>query len=81
MISQGEPKTCIIDVRGADELESGKFEKAINIPLPSLRKSLSDLEPEAIYVTASDGGRRAELAAYILNENGFTAYVLEDEAK
>lgn len=81
MISQGEPKTYIIDVRGADELESGKFEKAINIPLPSLRKNLSELEPEAIYITASDGGRRAELAAYILNENGFTAYVLEDEGK
>lgn len=79
MIEQGDPKTYILDVRSAKELESGKIEGAINVPLLSLRKNLPKLKPEAVYVTACDGGQRAQLAAYILNENGFTAYVLENE--
>lgn len=79
MIEQGDPKTYILDVRGAKELDSGKIEGAVNVPLLSLRKNLPKLKPEAVYVTACDGGRRSELAAYILNENGFTAYVLDNE--
>lgn len=78
MVAQGEPRTYILDVRSPKEVESQRFEGAINVPLLSLRKNLPKLKQEAVYITASDGGRRAELAAYILNENGFTAYVLND---
>jgi len=77
MVETGDPKTYIIDVRNPRELEKGKMEGAINIPLLLLRKNLSKLKPEAVYVTTSHRGRRAELAAYILNENGFTAYALK----
>ena len=61
------------------ELESGKIDGALNVPLLLLRKNLPKLKPEAVYVTACDGSKRAVLAAYILNESGFTAYVLEQE--
>lgn len=80
MIEQGDPKTYIIDVRNPKEVEENKIGGSINVPLLSLRKNLPKLKPEAVYVTACRGGRRAELAAYILNENGFTAYVLKDES-
>ncbi len=79
MIEQGEPKTYILDVRNQSEVENDSIQGAINVPLLSLRKNLPKLKPEAIYVCASDGGRRSELAAYILNENGLTGYVLKQE--
>jgi rhodanese-related sulfurtransferase len=79
MVAQGEPRTYILDVRNQKETESGKIEGSINVPLLSLRKNLPKLKSDAVYVAVCDGGRRAELAAYILNENGFTAYVLEQQ--
>lgn len=79
MVEAQDPKTYIIDVRTPKELETGKMEGAINVPLLALRKNLPKLKPEAVYITTSHRGRRAELAAYILNENGFTAYALKRE--
>ncbi|MDZ7685035.1 MAG: cyclic nucleotide-binding domain-containing protein [Gammaproteobacteria bacterium] len=79
MIDQGDPQTYILDVRSQSEVEQDKISGAINVPLLSLRKNLAKLKPEAVYVCACDGSHRRELAAYILNENGFTGYVLEQE--
>lgn len=79
MIAAGEPKTYLLDVRNPKEVESNKRAGAVNVPLLLLRKNLSKLKTDAVYVTTCDGGKRAELAAYILNEKGFTAYVLRQE--
>jgi rhodanese-related sulfurtransferase len=76
MIEKGEPRTYILDVRNPKEAEADKILGALNVPVLLLRKNLPKLKPEAIYITACDGGKRAKLAAYILNEKGFTAYVL-----
>ena len=81
MVGQGNPRTYILDVRNPNELDSNKIEGSINVPLLSLRKNLPKLRADAIYVTFCGKGRRAELGAYILNENGFTAYVLKDETQ
>lgn len=76
MVAAGSPKTYILDVRNPKEVEANKRSGAVNVPLLLLRKNLSKLKPDAVYVTVCDGGKRAELAAYILNEKGFTAYVM-----
>ncbi|MDG2071900.1 MAG: cyclic nucleotide-binding domain-containing protein [Pseudomonadales bacterium] len=76
MVEQGDPKTYIIDVRNPKEVEEKKIPGSLNIPLLLIRKNLTKLKPEGVYVMACDGGKRAELGAYILNENGFSAYVL-----
>jgi len=70
-------KTYIIDVRNPKEVEENKIPGSLNIPLLLLRKNLNKLKPEGVYVMACDGGKRAELGAYILNEKGFSAYVLD----
>ncbi|HKI73615.1 MAG TPA: cyclic nucleotide-binding domain-containing protein, partial [Pseudomonadales bacterium] len=80
MVDQGDPKTYILDVRNPKELEEVKIPGSLNVPLLSLRKNLPKLKQEAVYVTACLGGKRSELAAYILNENGFTAYVLNEDS-
>jgi len=76
MVQQADPKTYILDVRNQKEVENDKIKGSINVPLLMLRNNLSKLKTEAVYVTACEGGKRAELAAYLLNEKGFTAYVL-----
>ncbi|MBL4681387.1 MAG: cyclic nucleotide-binding domain-containing protein [Pseudomonadales bacterium] len=77
MIQAGDPKTYILDVRNPKEFEQNKIANAINVPLLLLRKNLKKLKEGAVYITACDGGKRSELAAYTLNEKGFTAYVLK----
>ena len=52
------------------------LENSINVPILNLRKDLSKLDHDAVYVVRSGGDKRAELAAYILLENGYTAYIL-----
>jgi CRP-like cAMP-binding protein len=79
MIKQGNPKTYIIDVRSAKEVEADKIANSLNVPLLLLRKNAPRLSKEAIFVMADEGGKRAELGAYILNEKGLTAYVLKRE--
>ncbi|MDA0977501.1 MAG: cyclic nucleotide-binding domain-containing protein [Proteobacteria bacterium] len=77
MIAQGDPRTYIIDVRTPKEVEDDKIPGSLNVPLLLLRKNLGKLKEDAIYVMACDGGKRSELGAYQLNEEGFTAYVLK----
>jgi CRP-like cAMP-binding protein len=80
MIKLGAPKTYLLDVRNPKELESGKLENSQNVPLLMLRKNLGKLKHDAIYITTCDNGKRSTLASYILNENGFTAYVLANQS-
>lgn len=77
MISQGEPKTYIIDVRNPKEVEQDKIPGSLNVPLLLLRKNLSKLKEDAIYCVVCDGGNRSALGAYQLNEKGYNAYVLK----
>jgi rhodanese-related sulfurtransferase len=77
MIKQGDPKTYIIDVRTPGEVKSDKIPGSVNLPLLLLRKNLSKLKDDAVYITVCDGGKRSELGAYQLNEEGYSAYVLK----
>lgn len=77
MIKQGDPMTYIIDVRSPGEAEDDKIPGSMNIPLPLLRDNLSKLKNDAVYVMVCDGGKRSDLGAYQLNEEGYSAYVLK----
>lgn len=78
MTVAGDPKTYILDVRNQDEISAGgEIEGSINVPLLELRKNLAELSKDAVYITRCDGGKRCELAAYILNQSGYTAYVMK----
>ena len=77
MIRSADPRTYILDVRSPKEAAADKIEGALNVPLFLLRKNLSKLKKQAVYVTVCDGGKRSQLAAYLLIENGFAAYILK----
>lgn len=77
MIRQGDPRTYIVDVRTPSEYEADKITGSINIPLLLLRKNLRKLKDDAVYLCMSDDGKRAQLGAYQMNEEGYSAYVLK----
>ena len=70
-----------VDVREADELEKGKIEGAINIPLGQLiRKArhgdMDDLKGKKI-ITYCNSGYRGNIAADELNKQGFDTVTIE----
>ena len=76
MTRQGGQKVVIIDVRTPEEAEQDRVPESRNLPLPLLRDRLGGLQKDAMYCMVCDGGKRAELAAFQLNQAGFTACVL-----
>ena len=50
---------------------------AINIPLYFIRLKINTLDRSKPYIVCCDTGRRSSAGAYILNERGYQAYVLQ----
>lgn len=66
----------IFDVRFAPEYRHGHVEGAVNLPVVMLRKRLRELDRAKTYLVTPEGGRRSELAVYLLRQAGLTAYLL-----
>ena len=80
MRALGTSKVIIVDLRVLNNPDQSKHPGSINIPLLLLRKNLDQLSTEHIYVTVGvDQPKTAELGAYLMNEKGFTAYVLKQD--
>ncbi len=67
-----------LDVRLPSEYENQHLDGAINIPLYFIRLKISTLDKSQKYIVCCDTGRRSSAGAYILNERGFDAYVLQN---
>ena len=73
----GEDEYTILKVREADELEEGKIDGAVNIPLGQLIRNarhgdINDLKKKKI-ITYCNSGYRGNIAADELNKQGFDA--------
>lgn len=66
-----------LDVRLPSEFENQHLDGAINIPLYFIRLKISTLDTSKRYIVCCDTGRRSSAGAYILNERGYQAYVLQ----
>lgn len=72
--------TCVvIDVRLRAEFVHGHGEQSRNIPINQLRNKLNSFDKSKLYLVSPEGGRRSELATYMLCQAGFDAYLLEDD--
>jgi rhodanese-related sulfurtransferase len=75
-----EAAPTIIDVRGADEYESGHIQGAIHIPASQLPKKLKKISRDRPVVTYCNmhhpGSSRGESATSVLRENGYKAQAL-----
>jgi len=67
-----------IDVRLPAEYQERHIQHSVNIPLPLLRVKLEKLDPEVQYLLCCDSGRRGSIAAYLLAQQGFDSFVLQD---
>ena len=61
----------LIDVRRADEFESGKINNAINIPVDELRKRMREIPKDKNVFIYCEAGLRGYLAQRILLQNGY----------
>lgn len=61
----------ILDVRVPDEFTAGEFKEAVHIPLPQLRKRLSELDKDTHYMIACASGQRSYMAERVLVQEGY----------
>jgi rhodanese-related sulfurtransferase len=80
-LQEEKDEYMILDVREADELQEGKINGAVNIPLGQLiRKArhgdIDDLKGKKI-ITYCNSGYRGNIAADELNKQGFDTVTIE----
>ncbi len=68
----------LIDVRLPLERRFQSVPNSRNIPLSQLRKNLASLDQSQIYVVTDDAGRRADVAAQLLNQAGYETLILQE---
>jgi CRP-like cAMP-binding protein len=68
----------IIDVRLPLERRFQSVPQSRNIPLSQLRKNLPSLDQSQVYVVTDDAGRRADVAAQLLNQAGYETLILQE---
>jgi CRP-like cAMP-binding protein len=68
----------IFDVRFPAEFKLNHLELSVNVPVVVLRKRLRELDRNKTYLVTAEGGRRSELAVYLLRQSGLNAYVLNN---
>jgi CRP-like cAMP-binding protein len=66
-----------VDVRLPAEYKTAHIKGSVSIPLPLLRTRFDLFKPDRPYLIYCDNGRRSTIAAYLLSQNGFEAYVLK----
>lgn len=67
----------ILDVKMPLEYRMFHVPGSINVPLSRLRSSMQELAQSSAYVVPSDAGSRADIAAHLLCQAGFDAYILK----
>jgi len=75
LLSNNEKDICWVDVRLPQEFKHGHHESCVNYPIGSLRRRLPDLDPAYCYLITPEGGRRSELATYLMRQTGLDAYL------
>jgi len=71
----------LLDVRLPLEYRMQHVPGSRNLPLASLRSKLEGLDPQCDYVVTDDSGRRSQVAAYLLSQQGFSVVILKNAAE
>ncbi len=67
---------ALLDVRTEAEFRHGNLEGSVNLPLYSLRREATRLDPKRRYVALCQTGNRSCAAAFLLSQRGFDVSVL-----
>lgn len=69
---------ALIDVRGPDEFKDRHLPNSVNVPYFSLRMYLKTLNRQQSIVVVCKDGKTSEMAAFILHQNKFNAFILKN---
>lgn len=67
----------VIDVRFPIEFRQDGLPHSINIPISLLRARMHLLNKNRVHLITRHGGRRSELATFLLRQAGFNAYLMQ----
>lgn len=67
----------VVDVRMPEEFAQRAIKGAINVPLYTLRETVSEYDRSRKYIAYCNTGERSAAAAFILGKLGFEAYALQ----
>lgn len=70
---------AIIDVRFPIEYRQDALPASANIPIPLLRSRLALLDKTRLHLVTWHGGRRSELAVFLMRQAGIDAYLMASE--
>ncbi len=73
MVNQG---AAWLDVRLPSEHKQASIAGSMNVPLSMLRSKADEFDPTKKYITFCDSGNRSSVAAFLLCQRGYDAYVL-----
>lgn len=76
LMATTDPDLAIIDVRFPIEFRRDALPASRNIPISLLRARMQLLDPKQQILVTSQGGRRSELAVFLLRQAGFDAYLM-----
>lgn len=71
-----DDKLVVVDVRFPIEFRQDGLPHSVNIPISLLRARLSLLDKQRVHLITRHGGRRAELATFLLRQAGFDAHLM-----
>lgn len=74
-------KFLLLDVRFPTEYKLGHMPGSLNIPVSALNRRMHELDRSTIYFITSESGARGELASYVLQIEGFRAFILARETE
>jgi rhodanese-related sulfurtransferase len=72
---EGGDGVVVLDVRDADEFESGRVPGSVHIPYGELLQRLDELPRDRAIATICSGGKRSGLAASLLQREGFVPVI------
>ncbi|MDB6063121.1 MAG: cAMP-binding protein [Verrucomicrobiaceae bacterium] len=76
LLADADEKLVVIDVRFPVEFRRDGLPHSINIPISLLRARLHLLDKQRVHLITHHGGRRSELAVFLLRQAGFNAHLM-----
>jgi rhodanese-related sulfurtransferase len=80
LVASSDDRLAVIDVRFPMEYRRDALPHSINIPVPLLRSRISLLDRRRQHLVTYHGGRRSELAVFLLRQAGIEAYLMASSA-
>jgi rhodanese-related sulfurtransferase len=76
LVASSDDNLAVIDVRFPMEYRRDALPHSINIPVPLLRARVGLLDKQRQHLVTYHGGRRSELAVFLLRQAGIDAYLM-----